>query len=75
MPFPELKPWLSYQQTIAVEESLTVPAIATAFTGFAEMPPVLATAFLVGFIEWSCVVALGPFLTLDLRTVGVLRST
>jgi fluoroacetyl-CoA thioesterase len=35
------------------------------------MPPVFATAFLVGFVEWTCVVALRPFLSRDERTVGV----
>ena len=38
-----------------VDERLTVPALSSAFTGFTDMPPVLATAFMVGFIEWACI--------------------
>ncbi|GAB3935699.1 hypothetical protein GCM10028804_55130 [Larkinella terrae] len=34
------------------------------------MPEVFATAFLVGFVEWTCIEALRPYLTSDERTVG-----
>jgi fluoroacetyl-CoA thioesterase len=61
---------LYYEQTIAVEERLTVPAVSSAFTGFADMPPVFATAFLVGFVEWTCIEALRPHLAPGQRTVG-----
>src|SRR5262249_908270 len=39
--------------------------------GFADMPPVFATAFLVGFVEWTCIEALRPHLAPEQRTVGV----
>ena len=48
-----------------------MPAVAEAFTGFAEMPPVFATAFLVGFVEWTCIELLRPYLLQEQRTVGV----
>jgi fluoroacetyl-CoA thioesterase len=67
----QLLPGLQHRQTIIVDERLTVPNVAQAFTGFADMPPVLATAFLVGFVEWTCVEALRPHLTVGQRTVGV----
>lgn len=67
----DLKPGLQYKQTITVDERLTVPAVAVAFTGFADMPPVFATAFLVGFVEWTCIEALRPFLEPGERTVGI----
>ncbi|MCT2580423.1 MULTISPECIES: thioesterase family protein [unclassified Mesorhizobium] len=44
--------------------------MTTAFASFADMPPVFATAFMVGFIEWACVEALRPFLSSHERTVG-----
>jgi fluoroacetyl-CoA thioesterase len=34
------------------------------------MPPVLATAFLVGFVEWVCVEALHPYLGQGEQTLG-----
>lgn len=66
----DLKPGLHHVQTLRVEDSLTVPAMTTAFASFADMPPVFATAFMVGFIEWACVEALRPFLSSHERTVG-----
>jgi fluoroacetyl-CoA thioesterase len=66
-----LEAGLKYTLSMTVDESLTVPAVSTAFAGFADMPPVFATAFLVGFVEWACIEALKPYLTADQRTVGV----
>lgn len=66
-----LKIGLRHESSIVVEEGLTVPSISRAFKGFADMPPVFATAFLIGFVEWTCVEALRPFLTPDQRTVGI----
>jgi len=66
----DLKPGLRFAQTITVDERLTVPFVSRAFTGFSDMPPVFATAFLVGFVEWTCVEALRPALVPRLKTVG-----
>jgi fluoroacetyl-CoA thioesterase len=66
---PELKPGLRHVQTLCVDQSLTVPAVSSAFA-FDDMPPVFATAFMVGFIEWACIEALRPFLDPTERTVG-----
>ena len=62
---------LRHSQTIMVDDQLVVPAVSPAFTGFADMPPVFATALLVGFVEWTCIEALRPFLSPDQKTVGV----
>jgi fluoroacetyl-CoA thioesterase len=67
---PDLQPGLRHVQRLRVDRSLTVPAVAAAFTGFADMPPVFATAFLVGFIEWACIEALGPYLDPGEGSVG-----
>lgn len=62
---------LRHENSILVDEALTVPSVSRAFAGFADMPPVFATAFLVGFVEWTCIEALRPFLSAEQRTVGV----
>ena len=71
MPIEQLQPGLRHTQTLLVDAGLTVPAVSPAFTGFTDMPPVFATAFLVGFVEWTCVEALRPYLPAGARTVGV----
>jgi len=43
---------MQHRLQLRVDERLTVPALSSAFTGFTDMPPVFATAFMVGFIEW-----------------------
>jgi fluoroacetyl-CoA thioesterase len=71
MTLDDLKPGLVGERTIAVTDSLTVPAIAPPTFGFTDMPPVFATAFLVAFVEWSCIEVLRPYLGTGQRTVGV----
>ncbi|TIT75393.1 MAG: thioesterase [Mesorhizobium sp.] len=66
----DLKPGLRHLQALRVDGSLTVPAMTPVFAGFSDMPPVFATAFMVGFIEWACIEALRPFLGSHERTVG-----
>lgn len=61
---------LRHSRTIAVSPVLTVPQLPPALADFRDMPPVFATAYMVGFIEATCVAALKPFLTPDQRTVG-----
>jgi fluoroacetyl-CoA thioesterase len=48
----------------------TVPGVAPEWPGFADMPPVFATAMMIGFIEQTCITALRPYLSTDERTVG-----
>jgi fluoroacetyl-CoA thioesterase len=57
-------------QTLKVDQTLTVPAVSEAFTGFRDMPPVFATAYMVGFIEWACIEAIRPWLEPGEHTVG-----
>lgn len=67
----QLATGLVRSQTLCVDESLTVPKLSPAYPGFADMPPVFATAFLVAFVEWVCVEALRPYLGGDDQSVGV----
>ena len=61
---------LKHEQSIKVEPDLTVPAVSRHFAGFHDMPKVFATAFMVGFIEDTCVAALRPHLAPGQGSVG-----
>lgn len=67
---PDLKAGLGHVQRLRVDDRLTVPAVSRAFTSFADMPPVFATAFLVGFIEWACIEAIRPYLDAGEASLG-----
>jgi fluoroacetyl-CoA thioesterase len=69
-PLDGLKPGLRLSATIRVTEQLAVPASGRLLGGTAEMPPVFATANMIGFVEWACVAALAPYLAPHQRTVG-----
>jgi len=49
---------------------LTSPQLAAAFGGFAGMPDVFATAYLVALVEDTCIEALAPYVEAHERTVG-----
>jgi fluoroacetyl-CoA thioesterase len=61
---------LRHRQTIAIDAVLTVPELPQALADFRDMPPVFATAYMVGFVEATCVAALKPYLAPGQRTVG-----
>lgn len=58
----------SGQLTVATRH--TVPQVDTTWPGFQDMPPVLATAMMVAFIEETCIMGLRPFLSPGQGTVG-----
>ncbi|MGB6309030.1 MAG: thioesterase family protein [Steroidobacteraceae bacterium] len=57
-----LKPGIRYEHKFVVPRSKTVPALYPEAPEFLAMPEVLATGFLVGFLEWACIKALQPHL-------------
>lgn len=65
-----LKAGLRHSETLRVEASLTVPSVSPKFASFVDIPPVFATAYLVGFVEWVAVEALRPYLEEGESTVG-----
>ena len=71
MPKPTLRPGLVHSETILVTGRLIVPEMADRFPNFAAMPPVLATAYLVAFVEWTCVRALAGHLLEGEATLGI----
>lgn len=70
MPKDSLRVGLAYSETILVTDRLVVPEMADFFPNFAAMPPVFATAYLVAFVEWTCVRALSDHLLEGEHTVG-----
>ncbi len=66
-----LTPGLTHSGTLLVEPRHTVPGVAPDWPGFVDMPPVLATAMLVGFMEHTCLQALRPYLLPGQHSVGV----
>lgn len=57
-----LKKGIKYEHKFLVPESKTVPALYPESEEFMVMPEVFATGFLVGFLEWSCIKAINPYL-------------
>jgi len=62
---------LHHSERLLVEPRHTVPQVEPSWPGFRDMPPVLATAMMVAFIEETCIRALRPFLSPAQRTVGI----
>jgi hypothetical protein len=58
----DLMPGLRHVETLRVDSIADRSFGPPTFAGFADMPPVLATALMVGFIEWTCIEALKPYL-------------
>lgn len=69
---PKVEPpiGLRHSASLLVDASLTVPEVSPALVAFADMPPVFATAYLVGFVEATCIEALAPYLDAGQGTVG-----
>ena len=57
-----LQPGLTFQFRFKLPPTKTVPHLYPESAMFQEMPPVLATGFLVGLMEWACIEALRPHL-------------
>jgi fluoroacetyl-CoA thioesterase len=70
MPKPTLRPGLVHSETVLITDRLIVPEMADYFSNFAAMPPVFATAYLVAFVEWTCVRALADHLLDGEATLG-----
>jgi len=57
-----LKAGIKYEHKFIVPLSKTVPALYPESEEFVAMPEVFATGFLVGFLEWTCIMAVKPYL-------------
>ena len=67
-----LKPGLTYHFKYTVPENKTVPFLYPEAAEFQQMPRVLATGFMVGLFEWTCIQAVNPHIDWpDEQTVGI----
>ena len=67
-----LKPGLTYHFKYEVPENKTVPYLYPEAAEFQQMPRVLATGFMVGLFEWTCIQAVNPHIDWpDEQTVGI----
>ena len=57
-----LKPGIEYELVYLVPESKTVPHLYPEAPEFQVMPRVFATGFMVGLMEWACLLAILPHL-------------
>jgi len=62
---------LRHSATIRVTPEITVPQLPAILGDTAGMPPVLATAHMVAFVEMTCVAALKPHLPAGQGSVGI----
>lgn len=66
-----LKIGIKYSHQLVVSPALTVSALYPESPEFVAMPPVFATGYLVGFLEWACMLAVNPHLDYPFeQTVG-----
>jgi len=67
-----LQPGLVYRFKFKVPENKTVPFLYPEAPEFQVMPKVLATGFMVGLFEWTCIQAVNPHLDWPAeQTVGI----
>lgn len=69
-PEPTLAVGLRHSEHLTIAPCHTVPQVDATWPGFADMPPVFATAMMIAFIEHTCIMALRPYLPAEQRTVG-----
>ncbi|HZY03218.1 MAG TPA: thioesterase family protein [Anaeromyxobacteraceae bacterium] len=71
-----LRAGLTHEFRYQVPENKTVPHLYPESEAFRAMPPVFATGFMVGLIEWACIDAIQPHLDAGEQSVGTdLRLT
>lgn len=67
-----LQPGLTYEFKFKVPENKTVPHLYPESPEFQAMPNVLATGFMVGLFEWTCIQAINPHIDWPHeQTVGI----
>ena len=67
-----LQPGLTHTFKFKVPENKTVPHLLPESPEFQAMPEVLATGFMVGLFEWTCIQAINPHIDWPReQTVGI----
>ncbi|MEM7193972.1 MAG: thioesterase family protein [Pseudomonadota bacterium] len=57
-----LQPGIRYEHKFVLGDSKMVPALYPEAPEFQQMPHVFATGFMVGFLEWACLISVIPHL-------------
>ncbi|WP_337660500.1 thioesterase family protein [Anderseniella sp. Alg231-50] len=65
-----LRPGLTHSAALEIDQSLTVPHVSSKLEAFGDMPPVFATAFMIAFIEATCIEAIAKHLDDGEHSVG-----
>jgi fluoroacetyl-CoA thioesterase len=68
---PSLAPGLEGELRFVVPATKTVPYLYPESPGFAAMPEVFATGFMVGLVEWACIDLIAPHLDEGEMSLGV----
>ena len=68
---PSLAAGLEHELRFTVPVDKTVPHLYPESAGFAAMPEVFATGFMVGLVEWACIEAIAPHLDDGELSLGV----
>jgi fluoroacetyl-CoA thioesterase len=68
---PSLAPGLQHELRFTVPPGKTVPHLYPESEGFAAMPEVFATGFMVGLVEWACIEAIARHLDEGEISLGV----
>jgi fluoroacetyl-CoA thioesterase len=66
-----LAPGLEGELRFLVPVAKTVPHLYPESPGFAAMPEVFATGFMVGLVEWACIDLIAPHLDAGEMSLGV----
>ena len=67
-----LQPGLTYTHRFKIPESKTVPSLFPEADEFGQMPEVFATGYMVGLLEWACILCVNPHLDWPSeQTVGI----
>ena len=66
-----LKAGLTHRFTYKVPVNKTVPYLYPEADDFRAMPQVFATGFLVGLMEWTCILLMAPHLNAGEGSVGI----
>ena len=59
---PSLASGIAHELRLVVRVDKTVPHLYPEAPEFAAMPEVFATGFMVGLVEWACILAIAPHL-------------
>lgn len=62
---------LTHQGELVVDENLTVPRVSALLNDLSVTPPVFATAYMIAFVEATCVGLLANYLDAGEQSVGI----